>query len=113
MTEQERISLKEHFLALRQEQEKALELQATEYQRRLDALNHENARVAEQARASVPKGEYIIQMDNLEKRLTKLEDIASFGAGSRSSWIAGGGLLYFIVVAASAIIALGISLFVK
>jgi hypothetical protein len=113
MTEQERVSLKEHFLALRQEQEKALELQAVEYQRRLEALNHENARVADQARASVPKGEYIIQMDNFEKRLTKLEDLASFGAGSRSSWATGGSLIYFILIVMAAIASVAISLFLK
>ena len=113
MTDQEYVSFKEYFLALLKEREKALELQANEYQRRLKMLNNENARIAEAARASVPKGEYIIQMNVIDRRLSKLEEVASFSAGSHNTWIAGGGLLYFIVVAASAIIALGVSFFVK
>ena len=113
MTEQEYVSFKEYFLTLLKEREKALELQAKEYQRRLKTLNDENARVAEQARASVPKGEYIIQMDIIERRLTKIEDSIVFGAGSRNTLNRAGGLIYFVVIAASAIIALGISLFVK
>jgi hypothetical protein len=47
MTSFETVSqLKEHYDALHQKDLEALKLQAQEYERRLDALNHEHARIA-------------------------------------------------------------------
>jgi hypothetical protein len=47
-----------HLRELLTERDKALLLQATEYERRLDLLNHEHARAAENWRLSLPRERY-------------------------------------------------------
>ena len=46
MTEWTIATLKEHWEAIHARDQGALHLQAIEYERRLDALNHEHARIA-------------------------------------------------------------------
>ena len=46
MTEWTIATLKEHFEKIHEKDEEALKIQAIEYERRLDALNHEHARIA-------------------------------------------------------------------
>ena len=46
MTEWTIKTLKEHFEKLHEKDKEALRLQAAEYERRLEALNHEHARIA-------------------------------------------------------------------
>lgn len=46
MTEWTVATLKEHYDTLLARKDEALRLQAREYERRLDALNHEHARIA-------------------------------------------------------------------
>ena len=47
-----------HLHTLLGERDKALLIQAREYERRLEALNHEADRIAEAARQSVPREKY-------------------------------------------------------
>ena len=47
-----------HLHRLLEERDKALVLQAREYERRLEDLNHEASRIAEAARQSVPREKY-------------------------------------------------------
>ena len=46
MTEWTIATLKEHWETVHKQDQEALRLQAIEYERRLDALNHEHARIA-------------------------------------------------------------------
>ena len=46
MTEWTIATLKEHWETIHERDQEALRLQAIEYERRLDALNHEHARIA-------------------------------------------------------------------
>ena len=46
MTEWTIATLKEHFETIHEKDQLALKIQASEYERRLEALNHEHARIA-------------------------------------------------------------------
>lgn len=56
---------------------KALDLQAKEYERRLDALNGEAGRIAKIQNDFVPKGEYVINLDSLKTDIDVLKNYKS------------------------------------
>lgn len=53
--------------------DKALDLQAKEYERRLEMLNNEASRIAKIQADYVPKGEYNLVLESKEKRIRDLE----------------------------------------
>lgn len=65
--------LRELLTEQKKSTEKALELQAKEYERRLEILNHEAARLSQMKNDFVPKGEHDIEKMNVEKRVHALE----------------------------------------
>jgi biopolymer transport protein ExbB/TolQ len=86
-----KITLKEYFLLKFGSLDKALELQAKEYERRLDNLNHEAQQLKDMQSTYVPREAYEIKQGQIEQELKDLrraKDITEGKASQRSVNIA-------------------------
>ena len=61
--------------------EKALELQAREYMRRLDDLNHEAERLRIMQTTYLPREIYITQHNVVERKIEEIQKLVYIGAG--------------------------------
>ena len=85
----------------------ALELQEKEYARRLDALNHESARIQQAAARSVSaelyqadKNALCTRMDVLEKRLIENKDVVTANINQQAGYAAAWGKFAIMVAIA-------------
>lgn len=79
------VSLREYIERIVREHERstqqALEVAAKEYERRLDALNHEYSRIREIQVSCVSREVYDMRHDELERRLASIEKLVYVGVG--------------------------------
>lgn len=68
------LHIKELIEVAKDSGDKALALQAKEYERRLEILNHNASQLAQMKNDFVPKGEYFIERESTEARIRTLEN---------------------------------------
>jgi hypothetical protein len=89
--------------------DKQLVVQAAEYERRLQGLNHENERIMEILKQSIPREVFDREKESMNARIQintdYMNSMKGKGTGMNSLWVVGAGALLLICTVVSVIIA--------